>query len=129
MSDLSQNIPSHWKTVKLGEVCFTTSSGTPSRKRNDYYNENIPWVKSGELEHIIILSHSSSDDFCCSSHPGVLNNSRFALSRQPMNRGSYFFNLTMSNIITNNDKNILYIITRNIKIMFGFITNMIIFSP
>jgi restriction endonuclease S subunit len=42
MTDLLQNIPPHWKTAKPGEVCFTTSGGTPSRKRNDYYNENIP---------------------------------------------------------------------------------------
>jgi type I restriction enzyme S subunit len=49
------DIPPHWKTVKLGEVCFTTSGGTPSRKKTDFYNGNIPWVKSGELEHNIIL--------------------------------------------------------------------------
>jgi type I restriction enzyme, S subunit len=51
-----KEIPPHWKTAKLGEVCFTTSGGTPSRKRNDFYNGNIPWVKSGELEHNIILA-------------------------------------------------------------------------
>jgi type I restriction enzyme S subunit len=33
----------------LGDVCRTTSGGTPSRKRADYFEGDIPWVKSGEL--------------------------------------------------------------------------------
>lgn len=45
-----------WTIVKLGEVCFTTSGGTPSRKVPAYYEGNIPWVKSGELNHNIIKS-------------------------------------------------------------------------
>lgn len=43
------NIPSSWTKDKLGNVCDMTSGGTPSRKRKDYFNGNIPWVKSGEL--------------------------------------------------------------------------------
>jgi type I restriction enzyme S subunit len=33
----------------LGDICRTTSGGTPSRKRPDFFNGSIPWVKSGEL--------------------------------------------------------------------------------
>ena len=33
----------------LGDIVKTTSGGTPSRKRNDYYCGNIPWIKSKEL--------------------------------------------------------------------------------
>ena len=40
---------SEWKTAPLGELSRTTSGGTPSRKRKDFYNGTIPWVKSGEL--------------------------------------------------------------------------------
>ncbi|MCF8152353.1 MAG: restriction endonuclease subunit S [Sulfuritalea sp.] len=36
-------------TAVLGEICRTTSGGTPSRKRSDFFNGSIPWVKSGEL--------------------------------------------------------------------------------
>jgi type I restriction enzyme S subunit len=43
------NIPSTWAEKKLSDVCNTTSGGTPSRKRKDYFTGNIPWVKSGEL--------------------------------------------------------------------------------
>ena len=38
-----------WKKRALGELSKTTSGGTPSRKRKDYYDGTIPWVKSGEL--------------------------------------------------------------------------------
>lgn len=48
-------LPTHWQLKKLGEVCHTTSGGTPSRKQASYYNGNIPWVKSGELDRGLIL--------------------------------------------------------------------------
>jgi type I restriction enzyme S subunit len=38
-----------WPSFPLGDVCRTTSGGTPSRKRADYFQGDIPWVKSGEL--------------------------------------------------------------------------------
>lgn len=43
-----------WTDVELGEVCFTTSGGTPSRRKDEFYNGSIPWVKSGELDKGII---------------------------------------------------------------------------
>jgi len=49
------NLPPNWSWVKLGDVCFTTSGGTPSRGNNKYYNGTIPWVKSGELDKGLIL--------------------------------------------------------------------------
>lgn len=47
-------LPSGWVRVPLGEICETTSGGTPSRGRYDYYNGSIPWVKSGELNYNVI---------------------------------------------------------------------------
>ncbi|NLD18038.1 MAG: restriction endonuclease [Tissierellia bacterium] len=43
-----------WVEVKLGDAFFTTSGGTPSRKVMEYFNGNIPWVKSGELNYNVI---------------------------------------------------------------------------
>ena len=40
---------SNWQIKTLGDVCRTSSGGTPSRSRPDFFNGNIPWVKSGEL--------------------------------------------------------------------------------
>jgi len=39
----------------LGNVFKTTSGGTPSRKKSEFYQGDIPWVKSGELENNIIF--------------------------------------------------------------------------
>lgn len=38
-----------WRRTLLGDLCKTTSGGTPSRKRADFFSGSIPWVKSGEL--------------------------------------------------------------------------------
>ena len=56
MNALSSKIqlPADWKWTKLGEVCQTTSGGTPSRRELKYYDGKIPWVKSGELDRGII---------------------------------------------------------------------------
>src|SRR4030042_6035822 len=50
----SREMPLAWEWVKLGDVCDTTSGGTPSRKESKYYGGSIHWVKSGELEYNII---------------------------------------------------------------------------
>lgn len=50
-----KDIPKHWELKKLGEVCFTTSGGTPNRGNSKFYQGNIPWVKSGELDRGLIL--------------------------------------------------------------------------
>lgn len=40
---------SEWPTGRLGDHVPTTSGGTPSRSRPDFFGGQIPWVKSGEL--------------------------------------------------------------------------------
>ena len=51
----TNKIQPHWQLKKLGEVCFTTSGGTPNRGNSKFYQGNIPWVKSGELDRGLIL--------------------------------------------------------------------------
>src|SRR5690606_2122328 len=36
--------------LKIKNVAKTTSGGTPNRSRAEYYNGEIPWLKSGELK-------------------------------------------------------------------------------
>ncbi len=43
-----------WEEVKIKEIATTFSGGTPSSKKKEYYNGNIPWLKSGELNKGII---------------------------------------------------------------------------
>jgi len=42
-------LPRGWSWVNLESVCKTTSGGTPPRNVKEFYEGNIPWVKSGEL--------------------------------------------------------------------------------
>lgn len=48
-------IPKGWKVGKLGQVYKTTSGGTPSRSKPEYYEGGtIPWIKSKELNNSFI---------------------------------------------------------------------------
>ncbi|NLJ19445.1 restriction endonuclease subunit S [Globicatella sulfidifaciens] len=38
-----------WTTKKIGDFCTTYSGGTPSTKNPKYYNGDIPWITSQEL--------------------------------------------------------------------------------
>ncbi len=46
-----------YSMVKISDIAMTTSGGTPSRGNVEYYNGEIPWVKSGELNDNYILSN------------------------------------------------------------------------
>ena len=39
-----------WEIKKLGDICETSSGGTPSKSHPEYYEGgNIPWLRSGEI--------------------------------------------------------------------------------
>ncbi len=43
-------LPQGWEWKNLGEIANTSSGGTPSRNKKEYWeNGNIKWLKSGEL--------------------------------------------------------------------------------
>lgn len=44
--------------VKISEFCKTGSGGTPSRGNSEFYDGDIPWIKSGELREKIIITAS-----------------------------------------------------------------------
>ena len=46
------------RKLAIQKFCQTSSGSTPSRKRDDFYGGDIPWVKSGELREGIILDTS-----------------------------------------------------------------------
>jgi type I restriction enzyme, S subunit len=51
-------IPVDWEWDMLGHVAKIKSGGTPSRKNSAFWNGNIPWVKTGEIENRWITSTS-----------------------------------------------------------------------
>lgn len=52
---MKSDIPKTWKWVTLNDISVTSSGGTPDRKNSSYFNGNIPWVKSGELNYNTII--------------------------------------------------------------------------
>lgn len=42
-------IDPEWEMVELGEICEVKAGGTPSRTNSKYWDGNIPWYSSGEL--------------------------------------------------------------------------------
>jgi len=42
-------IPSDWEVIKLGSLTDLTAGGTPSTRVEDYWNGDIRWMSSGEL--------------------------------------------------------------------------------
>jgi len=63
-------LPEGWVWTRLGEVCNTTSGGTPLRSKREYYGGSIPWLKSGELKDNII--HQSEESI---TETGLSNSS------------------------------------------------------
>ncbi|MDO8540086.1 MAG: N-6 DNA methylase [Opitutaceae bacterium] len=49
LGEVAENNSEH-KIVRLGDVCETTSGGTPLRSKTEFYEGGtIPWIKSGEV--------------------------------------------------------------------------------
>ena len=52
--DISFEIPDSWEWVRLGFIGNWGSGATPSRTNKEYYDGNIPWLKTGDLNDGII---------------------------------------------------------------------------
>ena len=44
-------IPESWMVARLGDYCRISSGGTPAREVAEYWNGNITWVKTGEIDY------------------------------------------------------------------------------
>lgn len=50
------HLPKGWIWTTIGEIAILSSGGTPDREIQGYFNGNIPWVKSGELNYNVITN-------------------------------------------------------------------------
>lgn len=50
--------PSSWIVESLGNVCHCSLGGTPSRSNPEYWNGDIPWINSGEVNNFRIIRPS-----------------------------------------------------------------------
>jgi len=48
--------PKGFSRRKIADFCETTSGGTPDRSNTEYYNGQIPWIKSGELNNSYVTN-------------------------------------------------------------------------
>ena len=48
-------IPESWKWVRTGNVGSWSAGATPSRTNAEYYNGNIPWLKTGDLNDGVVI--------------------------------------------------------------------------
>jgi type I restriction enzyme S subunit len=51
-------LPEDWEETTIGEICKCYLGGTPSRAKAEYWNGEIPWVNSGEVNKYRILEGS-----------------------------------------------------------------------
>lgn len=51
-------IPKGWSVTTIGDVCNTVLGGTPSRKKDEYWNGSINWINSGEVNKFRIIEAS-----------------------------------------------------------------------
>ena len=48
-TQLPFEVPQNWSWTTLGKIGKWQSGSTPNRLNKDYYNGNIPWLKTGDL--------------------------------------------------------------------------------
>jgi len=56
MQDLLDADLNGWPTKPIGQVLKVTTGGTPSRNNATFWNGDIPWVKTGEVNYYVIDS-------------------------------------------------------------------------
>ena len=49
-------IPEHWDVVKIGDFTDVFSGGTPDTSVKEFWNGEIPWMNSGDLNKKFITS-------------------------------------------------------------------------
>ena len=49
------SLPSNWRITVLNSLGDWSTGGTPSRTQLEYFNGDIPWIKSGDLNDGLIL--------------------------------------------------------------------------
>ena len=53
---ITDGVPEGWEKKLLGECFGTVLGGTPSRKNPAYWDGDVPWINSGEVNKMRILS-------------------------------------------------------------------------
>ena len=54
--EVVDGVPKDWTLGKISDFYKTTSGGTPSRKKPEFFNGDVLWIKTKELNNLFILS-------------------------------------------------------------------------
>lgn len=54
-------IPKHWKVKRIKDDFNTLAGGTPSTKNPDYWDGEIPWIPSGNIQNNLVKVDSVKD--------------------------------------------------------------------
>ena len=57
-TNIINGIPKGWNKKTIGDAFTTVLGGTPSRTNENYWNGNIPWINSGEVNSLRIVKES-----------------------------------------------------------------------
>lgn len=47
---MENKLPKNWIETQISEIAVTSSGGTPSTTKKEYWDGNIPWINSGKLK-------------------------------------------------------------------------------
>ena len=51
-------LPKGWSRSTLGKIARVTSGGTPDRSKSEYWDGDVPWVTTGEIQFNTITATS-----------------------------------------------------------------------
>lgn len=57
-ANIINGMPKGWNKKTIGDAFTTVLGGTPSRLNENYWNGNIPWINSGEVNSLRIVKES-----------------------------------------------------------------------
>lgn len=57
-TEIIDGVPEGWRKTTIGDTFNTVLGGTPSRSISTYWNGNIPWINSGEVNKLRIIKES-----------------------------------------------------------------------
>ena len=57
-AEIVDGMPAGWEKKAIGDAFITVLGGTPSRAKASYWNGDIPWINSGEVNSLRIVKES-----------------------------------------------------------------------
>jgi type I restriction enzyme S subunit len=77
-------IPVEWEVDNLGNISVLKSGATPLRSNSKFWNDNIPWVKTGEINYNIIDKTEENI-----SYEGLIKSSCFLIPKNTILMAMY----------------------------------------